>query len=100
MHRALKVIVTVHIDDPIVAGTSEGIRMFFKLVGTELKKVKETQHGASRLKYSWKPTSAGSRWKLMASRGIPSWKGSSRDTSGTLSFKREWRRAVQWARPV
>eukprot|EP00971_Amphidinium_carterae_P209095 4148230-Amphidinium_carterae.1 len=40
MHRALRVIVTVHVDDPIVAGTSEGIRMFFQLVGTELK-VKE-----------------------------------------------------------
>eukprot|EP00971_Amphidinium_carterae_P221762 4402182-Amphidinium_carterae.1 len=40
MHRKLQVIVTVHVDDPIVAGTSEGIRMFFQLVGQELK-VKE-----------------------------------------------------------
>eukprot|EP00971_Amphidinium_carterae_P236060 4685016-Amphidinium_carterae.1 len=39
-HRKLKVVVTVHVDDPIVAGTREGIRMFFNLVGTELK-VKE-----------------------------------------------------------
>eukprot|EP00971_Amphidinium_carterae_P243998 4845157-Amphidinium_carterae.1 len=34
MHRALKVMVTVHVDDPIVAGTSkvtEGIKMFFKV---------------------------------------------------------------------
>eukprot|EP00971_Amphidinium_carterae_P050321 991503-Amphidinium_carterae.1 len=37
MHRKLQVIVTVHVDDPIVAGTSEGIRMFFQLVGQELK---------------------------------------------------------------
>eukprot|EP00971_Amphidinium_carterae_P183451 3641078-Amphidinium_carterae.1 len=35
--RRLKVVVTVHVDDPIVAGTSEGIRMFLRLVGTELK---------------------------------------------------------------
>eukprot|EP00971_Amphidinium_carterae_P287948 5716097-Amphidinium_carterae.2 len=40
IHRSLKVVVTVHVDDPIVAGTSEGIRMFFQLVGSELK-VKE-----------------------------------------------------------
>eukprot|EP00971_Amphidinium_carterae_P277600 5509589-Amphidinium_carterae.1 len=31
IHRELKVVVTVHVDDPIVAGTSEGIRMFFRL---------------------------------------------------------------------
>eukprot|EP00971_Amphidinium_carterae_P151969 3011739-Amphidinium_carterae.3 len=37
IHRKLKVVLTVHVDDPIVAGTSKGIRMFFKLVGTELK---------------------------------------------------------------
>eukprot|EP00971_Amphidinium_carterae_P176246 3493575-Amphidinium_carterae.1 len=37
MHRGLQVIVTVHEDDPIVAGTSEGIQMFFRPVGTELK---------------------------------------------------------------
>eukprot|EP00971_Amphidinium_carterae_P349480 6491037-Amphidinium_carterae.4 len=40
IHRALKVIVKVHVDDRIVAGTSEEVWMFFKLVGTELK-VKE-----------------------------------------------------------
>eukprot|EP00971_Amphidinium_carterae_P112265 2223791-Amphidinium_carterae.2 len=40
IRRKLKVMVTVHVDDPTVAGTSDGIRMFFKLVGTELK-VKE-----------------------------------------------------------
>eukprot|EP00971_Amphidinium_carterae_P191224 3794811-Amphidinium_carterae.1 len=37
MHRKLQVIVTVHVDDPIVAGTNVGIRMFFQLVGQELK---------------------------------------------------------------
>eukprot|EP00971_Amphidinium_carterae_P154949 3072515-Amphidinium_carterae.1 len=37
MHRKLQVIVTVHVDGPIVAGKSEGIRMFFQLVGQELK---------------------------------------------------------------
>eukprot|EP00971_Amphidinium_carterae_P348805 6490679-Amphidinium_carterae.2 len=42
MHRRLKVVATVHVDDPIVAGTSEGIRMFFRLVGTELK-VRESE---------------------------------------------------------
>eukprot|EP00971_Amphidinium_carterae_P075206 1486516-Amphidinium_carterae.1 len=31
IQRKLQVIVTVHVDDPIVAGTSEGIRMFFQL---------------------------------------------------------------------
>eukprot|EP00971_Amphidinium_carterae_P229513 4553604-Amphidinium_carterae.4 len=40
IHRKMKVSVTVHVDDPIVAGTSEGLRMFFKLMGTKLK-VKE-----------------------------------------------------------
>eukprot|EP00971_Amphidinium_carterae_P142252 2817969-Amphidinium_carterae.1 len=39
IHRSLKMIVTVHVD-PIVAGTSEGTRMFLQLIGTELK-VKE-----------------------------------------------------------
>eukprot|EP00971_Amphidinium_carterae_P351974 6492370-Amphidinium_carterae.3 len=46
---------TVHVDDPIVAGRSEAIRMFFKLVGTE-----RTQHGARRPKYFWEPTSVDS----------------------------------------
>eukprot|EP00971_Amphidinium_carterae_P153979 3053660-Amphidinium_carterae.1 len=40
IQRKLQVIVTVHVDYPIVAGTSEGRRMFFQLVGKELK-VKE-----------------------------------------------------------
>eukprot|EP00971_Amphidinium_carterae_P323016 6419762-Amphidinium_carterae.1 len=35
IHQRLKVVVTVHVDDPIVAGAIEGIRMFFRLVGTE-----------------------------------------------------------------
>eukprot|EP00971_Amphidinium_carterae_P086194 1705375-Amphidinium_carterae.2 len=37
IHREMRVVVTVHLDDPIVAGTSEGIAMLFKLVGKELK---------------------------------------------------------------
>eukprot|EP00971_Amphidinium_carterae_P032902 647615-Amphidinium_carterae.1 len=37
IHRRLEVVATVHVDDPIVASASEGIRMLFRLVGTELK---------------------------------------------------------------
>eukprot|EP00971_Amphidinium_carterae_P141433 2802416-Amphidinium_carterae.1 len=37
IHRRLKVVVTAHVDDPIVAGTNKGIWMFFRLVGTGLK---------------------------------------------------------------
>eukprot|EP00971_Amphidinium_carterae_P348553 6490556-Amphidinium_carterae.3 len=33
-HRTIRVVVTVHVDDPIVAGTSEGIRISYSTIAT------------------------------------------------------------------